>query len=130
VTQQPIEHSPEVLRADLERARRLARLMDSEFEILGYRVGWDPIIGLLLPGVGDVVTTLIGVYPLVLARKHSLGGRVLRTRMVMNLLIDLAVGAVPLAGDAFDAVFKATQKNVELLERAAEKKHGRMERFP
>ena len=120
-----IEHPPEVLRADLERARRLARLMDSEFEIMGYRVGWDPIIG-LIPGVGDIVSTLVGLYPLALARKHNLGGRVLRTRMVMNLLIDLAVGAVPLAGDAFDAVFKATQKNVELLERAAEKKHGRL----
>jgi hypothetical protein len=121
VADSPIEHSPEVLEADLRRARRLAQLMDSEFEIMGYRVGWDPIIG-LIPGAGDIITTLIGLYPLVLARKHHLGGRILLTRMAINLLIDFGVGSIPLAGDAFDAMYKSTIKNVQLLERAAEKK--------
>ena len=115
------EPSLEVLQADLKRARRLAQLMDSEFEIAGYRIGWDPIIG-LIPGIGDVITGLIGIYPIVLARKHNLGGRVLRTRMVVNLLIDWGVGAIPIAGDAFDAYFKSMIKNVELLERAAQRK--------
>ena len=119
------EHSLEVLQEDLKRARRLAQLMDSEFEIAGYRIGWDPIIG-LIPGVGDVITALIGLYPIVLARKHNLGGRILRSRMVVNLLIDWGVGSIPLAGDAFDAYYKSMIKNVELLERAAEKKMSRL----
>ena len=119
------EPSPEVLQADLKRARRLAQLMDSEFEIAGYRIGWDPIIG-LIPGVGDVITAIIGIYPIVLARKHNLGGRVLRTRMVLNLLIDWGVGVIPIAGDAFDAYYKSMIKNVELLERAAERKMSRL----
>jgi hypothetical protein len=115
------EPSLEVLQADLKRARRLAQLMDSEFEIAGYRIGWDPIIG-LIPGIGDVITGIIGIYPIVLARKHNLGGRILRTRMVMNLLIDWGVGSIPIAGDAFDAYYKSMMKNVELLERAAQRK--------
>jgi hypothetical protein len=121
VAEQQIEYSPEVLQADLRRARRLAQLMDSEFEIAGYRIGWDPIIG-LIPAAGDLITTLIGLYPLILARKHKLGGRVLQSRMLLNLLIDFGVGSIPLAGDAFDAMYKAMLKNVALLERAAEKK--------
>jgi len=115
------EPSREVLEADLKRARRLAQLMDSEFEIAGYRIGWDPIIG-LVPGVGDLITAMIGIYPIVLARKHNLGGRILRTQMVMNLLIDWGVGLIPVAGDAFDAYYKSMIKNVQLLERAAERK--------
>ena len=121
MSEQPVEHSPEVLEADLRRARRLAQLMDSEFEIMGYRVGWDPILG-LIPGAGDIITTLIGLYPLVLARKHNLGGRLLLSRMALNLLIDFGVGSIPFAGDAFDAVYKSTIKNVQLLESAAAKK--------
>ena len=121
MSEQEIEYSPEVLQADLRRARRLAQLMDSEFEIAGYRIGWDPIIG-LIPGAGDFITTIIGLYPLILARKHKLGGRVLQSRMLLNLLVDFGVGSIPLAGDAFDAMYKSMLKNVALLERAAEKK--------
>ena len=116
-----IEHSREVLEADLRRAHRLAQLMDTEFEIFGYRLGWDPIIG-LIPVAGDILTTLVGLYPIILARKHNLGGRTLRTRMIVNLAIDFLVGEVPVLGDAFDAYYKARVKNVDLLERAAEAK--------
>src|SRR6185503_11734310 len=105
MAEQPIEHPPEVLQADLRRARRLAQLMDSEFEIAGYRIGWDPIIG-LIPGAGDFITSIIALYPLILARKHKLGGRVLQSRMLLNLLVDFGVGSIPLAGDAFDAMYK------------------------
>ena len=41
--------------------------------------------------------------------------------MAANLIFDWAVGAVPLAGDVFDVAFKANLKNLELLEKAAEK---------
>jgi hypothetical protein len=38
--------------------------------------------------------------------------------MLRNILLDYVVGLVPLAGDLFDAVFKANLKNVALLEKA------------
>jgi hypothetical protein len=104
------------LEADIERVRKLATLLDAQFDIGGYRVGWDAIIG-LVPFVGDVVTALIGAYPIHIARKHGLG-RVVQTRMALNLIFDWAVGEIPLAGDLFDAAFKANLKNLALLEKA------------
>ena len=108
------------LEADLARVRQVAKLLDSQFEIAGVKFGWDSIVG-LVPVVGDIAMALVGTYPLYIARKHNLG-RFIRARMVSNLLIDLALGAVPLVGDAFDVGFKAHLKNAALLEKAAEKR--------
>ena len=110
---------PGDLEADLARVRQLAKLLDAQFEIGGIKFGLDAIVG-LVPVVGDIATALIGTYPLYVARKHNLG-KFVRARMVSNLLIDWAVGAVPLVGDVFDVGFKAHLKNAELLEKAVEK---------
>jgi hypothetical protein len=110
----------ESLRADLERVRWLANLMDAQFQIAGVKVGWDAIIG-IVPVFGDVVTAAIGVYPLMIARKHKLG-RAVQARMALNLLIDWTAGVVPILGDRLDATFRANLKNAELLERAAGKR--------
>jgi hypothetical protein len=108
------------LEADLERVRKLARLLDAQFTIAGVKVGWDAIVG-LVPVVGDLATALVGVYPIHVARKHGFG-KALRARMAGNLLLDWAVGEIPMLGDLFDVAFKANLKNLALLERAAEKR--------
>jgi hypothetical protein len=111
-TTQPIS-----LEADLAAARQLAELLDAKFTVGGVRFGVDAILG-LIPVVGDTVSTLIGVYPLMLARKHKLG-RWVQARMAANLAADWAIGLVPLAGDVFDIGFKANLRNFALLEKAA-----------
>ena len=113
---------PGDLEADLERVRMLARLLDAQFDIAGIKIGWDAIIG-LVPVVGDTVTTIIGAYPIHVARKHKLG-RWLQLRMAGNLAIDWAVGSIPLLGDVFDVAYKANLKNAALLERAVESKRN------
>ena len=110
------------LEADLKRVRKLATLLDAQFQVAGVKLGWDAILG-VVPVVGDVVTALIGAYPLHIAHKHKLG-RMVQLRMAKNLLIDLAVGEIPLLGDLFDVGFKANLKNADLLERAAAKRRG------
>ncbi len=110
---------PGELERDIERVRTVARAMDAQFEIAGVKFGWDSIIG-LVPVAGDLATALIGVYPILIARKHNLS-KLTRWRMAANFALDLAVGAVPLAGDVFDLAFKANMKNLALLEREAEK---------
>src|ERR1700733_3287609 len=92
------------LDADLRKARRIAVLMDSQFSILGFRIGWDPIIG-VIPVVGDIATAIVGLYPIIIARRHNLG-RGLQLRMGVNLFIDWAVGEIPVLGDIFDAGYK------------------------
>jgi hypothetical protein len=111
---------PGELEADLARVQQVAKLLDAQFEIAGIKFGWDAIVG-LVPVAGDIVTSLIGIYPLYIARKHNLG-KFIRARMISNLLIDLALGSVPLVGDAFDIGFKAHLKNAKLLEKAAQKR--------
>lgn len=117
-----VERPDSELEEDLARVRRLAKLLDAQFEIAGIKVGWDAIVG-LVPVAGDIVTTLLGLYPLALARKHKLG-KTVQTRMAMNLVIDVAAGSVPVLGDVFDVAYKANLKNLKLLERAVEKRRA------
>ncbi|MGB7156480.1 MAG: DUF4112 domain-containing protein [Tepidisphaeraceae bacterium] len=111
---------PGELERDIERVRTLARLMDAQFEVAGVRFGLDALVG-LVPVAGDIAAGLLGLYPILIAKKHNLS-RVTRTRMAANLVLDLAVGAIPLAGDVFDVAFKSNLKNLALLEREVEKR--------
>ena len=102
--------------ARLARMRRLARLMDSQFGIPGtrFRFGIDALIG-LAPGVGDAVTGLMSLS--LVWEAHKLGAPpALLTRMLGNVAIEVAGGAVPVLGDLFDAAFKANLRNVALVE--------------
>lgn len=108
------------LEQDLARARRLAKLLDSEFSFAGIQFGLDAIVG-LIPVVGDIASAVAGLYPIYVAQRHKLG-KVLELRMAANLVLDVAAGAVPLAGDVIDVAFKANLKNLRLLEQAVEKR--------
>src|SRR5688572_10641459 len=100
------------LQADLNRARRLADLLDAEFQVAGVRFGMDAIAG-LLPGVGDAIGFLAGLYPIHLVRKHHLGRRV-EQRMIANLMIDAFGGMIPIVCDLFDISFKANLRNLAI----------------
>ena len=110
---------PGELERDIERVRMIAKAMDAQFEVAGIRFGWDSIVG-LIPVAGDLATAVVGVYPILIAKKHNLS-KVTRLRMAMNFALDLALGAVPVVGDVFDVAYKANLKNLALLEREAEK---------
>jgi len=113
--------SPE---ASLLRLEQLAHVMDSAFLIPGTnrRVGLDPLIG-LVPVIGDIAGMVIASYIVYEARRLG-APRWLIWRMMGNVVFDGAVGAVPLAGDLFDAAFKANRRNVRLLRKHLEKKGG------
>ena len=107
------------------RLDALATLMDGAFVIPGttIRMGLDGLIG-LLPVAGDLIASLISSY--IVWEARQLGApRWLMGRMVLNILIDTAVGSVPVVGDAFDVMFRANLKNMALLNRYLEKK-GRL----
>src|SRR5436190_9234213 len=77
-----------------EIVRRLAWFLDSSIEIPGtkYRVGFDPLIG-LIPVLGDLIALAIGSYIVLVAARLGVP-RVVVLRMLANLAIDLALGAV------------------------------------
>ncbi len=102
--------------ARLARLRWLARLMDAQFVLPGtrFRFGVDALIG-LAPVAGDVLTGLLSLY--VVWEARNLGAPpALLARMLGNVAIEVAGGAVPVLGDLFDAAFKANLRNVALLE--------------
>ena len=100
----------------LSRLRSLSKLLDSSIRIpvLGYRIGLDPIIG-LIPGVGDAVTLLPAGYIVFEAYRLGVPRRIL-VQMGLNLGVETLFGAVPVLGDVFDATFKANNRNLYLLE--------------
>jgi hypothetical protein len=96
----------------------LAWLLDNSIPVPflgGRRFGVDAIIG-LVPGFGDLVGAGIGLFVVWRASRMGLP-RIVVVRMLVNSAIDLAVGAIPVVGDAFDLWFKANTRNLGLARR-------------
>ena len=112
----------------LEGLERLAWLMDRAFRIPGtpIRVGLDAILG-LLPIGGDVLTGLVQAGIVLAATGYYHVPKVVAARMAANVLLDIAVGSIPLLGDVFDVAFKANTRNLKLL---AEVEKNRREKRP
>jgi hypothetical protein len=103
-------------RADaVRRMELMAKILDNAFLIPGtnQRVGIDAIIG-LIPGLGDVATTLLSSYVIWEARNLGVS-RVAIGRMLTNLAIHATVGAIPIVGDIFDAFFRVNQRNMRIV---------------
>ena len=97
-------------------AKKLAEWLDNRFRIPGtnIRFGLDPVLG-LFPGLGDWVAGFASLYFLFEATKRE--GRIsILFRMLLNILLDIVVGAIPILGDIFDVGWKANIKNAELLD--------------
>jgi hypothetical protein len=99
------------------KARALARVLDNAVTIPGtkIRVGLDALIG-LIPGGGDVAGAALSSIIVVMAMREGVPASVL-WRMVANVAVDTAVGAIPVLGDLFDVAWRANARNAELLDR-------------
>lgn len=108
--------------AELERLERLAYLLDASIEVpfTKFRIGIDSLIG-LIPGIGDAASGLISLAILYRGWRLGVGAPVL-LRMFWNLLVDVVIGSVPVAGDLFDMAFKANLRNVDIIKAALEKR--------
>jgi hypothetical protein len=91
----------------LALAKTLAHWLDHGFI--------DPILGLVLPGAGDVLGAVLGLYAVVAAWRLR-APKVLIARMLLNLSLDLLGGLVPVVGDVWDFFFKANTRNLALLQ--------------
>ncbi len=99
----------------LERLERLAYFLDASLDVpfTNFRIGIDSLIG-LIPGIGDAASGLISLA--IIYRGWRLGVSFpVVVRMLLNLLLDVVVGTIPVAGDLFDMAFKANLRNVDLI---------------
>lgn len=121
VRRQMPDHSAQlVLSAKQEKTLFLldktAEILDNRFRIplTNIRFGVDSIIG-LFPYVGDFAGFAIsGVLIIIMARNGASG--MVALKMAGNILLDSAVGTVPILGDIFDFRHKANTRNVRLLQ--------------
>jgi hypothetical protein len=70
----------------------------------------------LVPGFGDAAGAVLASGILLEAVRRGVS-RFTLVRIASNIALDALLGAVPLVGDVFDAVWKANLRNVALIER-------------
>ena len=113
-------NDPEKIR---QRVELIELVLERSLTVPGTRVtvGLDSIIG-LVPVIGDVITAVMGAYILWEARNLGLPKWKL-ARMAGNILFDTAIGAIPVAGDAFDFFYKSNSRNLRIITRHLDRHH-------
>lgn len=104
----------------IQTAKFLAKLLDSQFQIAGVKFGLDPIID-IIPFFGDIAGAAISLLILKIALDVGVS-KVDLSKMILNIIIDFALGFIPYLGVIFDVAFKANIRNVEILEKYS---HGK-----
>jgi hypothetical protein len=102
--------------------RRIGRITHALDELVAVpgtpvKVGLDPVVG-LIPVVGDAVAAFVGLWVIGEAARFGIP-RIVLGRMIVNLLVDLTIGAIPILGDLFDIVFRSNSRNLALFRRHA-----------
>jgi len=116
---EPVSSRRQVLRPTTIQVERelevFSQFMDNQFRIpvLGWRFGFNAILD-LVPGIGDVATSIIALYLLVSAVRYRVP-KITLLRMALNIAIYFIVGLVPLAGDVFAIWWKPNMRNLNLL---------------
>ena len=120
----PVGSDPAAVRRRIEA---LEQLLERSFVVPGINrpVGLDAIVG-LVPVLGDAITAAMGAY--LVWEASNLGmPRWKIWRMAGNVAFDTALGAIPVAGDAFDFFFRSNSRNLRIVKRHLDKHHPRIE---
>src|SRR5215471_3529558 len=91
----------------LARLEAVAKLLDVAFILPGTKIRY---------GVDDIIATAFSLW--VVREARALGAPWhITARMLGNVAVQGVVGSVPVAGDAFDVLFRANMRNARLLRR-------------
>lgn len=101
----------------LTKVKRRAYALDSGLcNCCGLRLGWESVIG-IIPVLGDILGFILALMVIRTAKQVE-GGLPfsLKLRMYVLAFLDVLLGAIPGAGDLFDAILKANNRNAIALE--------------
>lgn len=108
-------------RREIQAAKREALENDGDYAllkgistVLDGRIPLDPIIGLFLPEFGDLLSFVLGL-PYLRVALFKVKSIPLTLAVASNMVIDLLIGAVPIAGDVFDVFFRSYKKSYRLI---------------
>ena len=92
----------------IKRLERFSRFMDSSIRLpfTSFKLGAESLVG-MLPVVGDFAGLLLSLYVLLMAQNIGAPGEI-KFRILRNIFIDFLGGLLPVVGDLFDMIFKAT----------------------
>lgn len=88
-------------------------MLDSKFNIGGFRFGWDPLLN-LIPYAGQFIAFSTSIMLVIVILRHGAGSKVV-VKMLLNVMFDAVIGAIPIFGQVFDFFYKANKKNIRLL---------------
>jgi uncharacterized membrane protein len=100
-----------------EQLNFIATWLDDRFEIPGTRIrfGLDALIG-WIPGIGDLLAAAASLFIVFAAWKRG-AARITVLRMLLNLVVEDTLGAIPIIGDMAHVAWKANRRNYNLLMR-------------
>jgi hypothetical protein len=106
--------------ASNEHLDYVAALLDDMFRIPGthIRFGLDALVG-WIPGIGDAMAGVASFFIIFASWRRGVP-KVTLVRMIANVLLETALGAIPVVGDAFHVFWKANRRNYKLLIRERE----------
>lgn len=105
----------------LMKFQKRAHRYDMLFNLWGISFGWSNIVG-LIPFVGTFISTYWSVKLLLLARQLDDGLPIdLLFLFILNIVIDLVIGFIPIVGDLIVIGYKSNLRNYTLLRKHLEK---------
>ncbi|KAL8783909.1 MAG: hypothetical protein Q9213_004327 [Squamulea squamosa] len=103
--------------------RRRAYRLDNSINLCGIRFGLSSVVG-LIPALGDFIDVFFALMVYINCCKVGLDAST-KSKMMMNIVLDFALGLTPVLGDVADALFKANTRNLIELEKYLIKKGKR-----
>ncbi|WP_159637167.1 DUF4112 domain-containing protein [Sphingobacterium composti Ten et al. 2007 non Yoo et al. 2007] len=98
---------------DFAWIEQISTILDNKFSIGGFKFGLDPLLN-LIPYAGQFVSFGMSIVLVIIMLRNGAGSKV-AVKMLLNVLYDAIMGAIPLFGYVFDFFNKANKKNVRLL---------------
>ncbi len=99
-----------------KKIEQYSEWLDTKFRIPGTGItfGLDFLIG-LFPVVGDLFSFSLSGGLLIMMVKKGASGKAI-VLMIINIVVDTLIGAIPFLGDIFDLFFKANKRNLDLFQ--------------
>jgi hypothetical protein len=106
-----------------QRIEVMEKLLERTFTLPGTSqpFGLDAILS-VIPVAGDAVGALMGLYLVWEARNLGMSKWQI-SRMLGNVGVDAAIGAVPLLGVVGDFLFRSNSRNLKIIRRHLDKHH-------
>ena len=108
----------------LERKKREEHEMETLRDTSAFTTVWfarkyddwfiDPAVGFFFPEIGDVISS-VATFPALYFAAVKLKSFRLTIAILTTILIDLAIGAIPIAGDIADAFHKSSKISSRLI---------------